>query len=481
MKKFVSLIGAGAGSIDLLTLKAADRLKSADVIIFDRLADNRILELTRTDSEKIYVGKSPTRHTLSQDQINQLLVDKASEGKSVVRLKGGDPFVFGRGGEEAVYLREHGIEFELIPGISSAIAVPEYAGIPVTHRGIAKSFAVITGHEMDGDSQINWKNLATAVDTLIFLMGVANLEKIVENLVANARDSKTPAALIQWGTRANQKTITGTLETIANLAREQKMTSPAIFIVGEVVNLREKLEWFERRKLFGKKIIVTRSRKQASKLTRKLENLGAEIIEIPTIEIEPIEFKIDNIQNFDWIIFTSQNGVDQFFSKLEDVRMLGGIKIAAIGNATAESLKSHGIRPDLIPKNFVAESLIDEFSKINISRQKILIPRAEIARDILPAGLKNLGAEVEVIATYRTINPKIDQTDIDADLITFTSSSTVKNFVESFGIDPLKKIPSASIGIITSETLRNFGVEPIIEAQEFTIDGLVESIEEFYR
>lgn len=480
-KHFVSLIGAGAGTIDLLTLKAADRIKTADVIIFDRLADNRILNLAREDSEKIYVGKSPDRHTLSQDEINQLLVQKASEGKSVARLKGGDPFVFGRGGEEAICLREHGIEFEIIPGISSAIAVPEFAGIPVTHRGIAKSFAVITGHEMEGNSRIQWEKIATGIDTLVFLMGVANLDKIVSNLVEYGRDSKTPAALIQWGTRANQKTLVSNLESIVDLAREEKMTSPAIFIVGEVVKLREQIEWFERRPLFGKKIVVTRSCKQASKLTKQLEDLGAEVIEIPTIEIVPEEFELGSIKNFDWIIFTSANGVEIFFDRLEDVRMLGGIKIAAIGNATAESLKSHGIRADLIPKEFMAESLLEEFKNLKISGERILIPRAKEAREILPDGLKKLGAEVEVLPIYRTINPRIEVKNLEADLITFTSSSTVKNFVESFGIDLLQKIPSASIGKITSSTLRSFGIEPKIEAREFTIAGLVESIEEFVR
>ena len=481
-KNFVSLVGAGAGTIDLLTLKAVECLKNADVVIFDRLADEKILQFVPKSAELIYVGKSSSQHTLTQDQINQLLVDK-SKNRYVVRLKGGDPFVFGRGGEEAIFLREHGIEFEIVPGISSSIAVPAYAGIPVTHRGLAKNFAVITGHEMNDESTIKFENFV-GIDTLIFLMSAANIEVISRRLIDAGKNPKTPAAIIRWGTRENQQTIITTLD------QAKKITPPAIFIVGEVVNLRDKIEWFESRALFGKKIIVTRTRKQASKLSNALENLGATVFEIPTIEIEPVENstldqKISELATFDWIIFTSSNGVDAFFNRLKqsgkDARALGGIKIAVIGKSTAETLEKFSLTADLIPEKFVAESLLESFEKIPIAGKNFLIPRAETARDVLPDGLQKLGANVEVVPTYRTKIPASTEKIPDADLVTFTSSSTVKNFVDMFGIETLSKIPAASIGPITSETIRSFNVEPVVTAEEFTISGLVDAIEKYFR
>ena len=457
-------------------------MKNADVVIFDRLADEKILQFVPKSAELIYVGKSSSQHTLTQDQINQLLVDK-SKNRYVVRLKGGDPFVFGRGGEEAIFLREHGIEFEIEPGISSSIAVPAYAGIPVTHRGLAKNFAVITGHEMNDESTIKFENFV-GIDTLIFLMSAANIEVISRRLIDAGKNPKTPAAIIRWGTRENQQTIITTLD------QAKKITPPAIFIVGEVVNLRDKIEWFESRALFGKKIIVTRTRKQASKLSTALENLGATVFEIPTIEIEPVENstldqKISELAKFDWIIFTSSNGVEIFFDRLKqsgkDARALGGIKIAVIGKSTAETLEKFSLTADLIPEKFVAESLLESFEKIPVAGQNFLIPRAETARDVLPDGLQKLGANVEVVAAYRTKIPESTEKIPDADLVTFTSSSTVKNFVEMFGIETLSKIPAASIGPITSETIRSFNVEPVVTAEEFTISGLVNAIEKYFR
>lgn len=483
-KNFVSLVGAGAGTIDLLTLKAVECLKNADVVIFDRLADEKILQFVPKSAELIYVGKSSSQHTLTQDQINQLLVDK-SKNRYVVRLKGGDPLVFGRGGEEAIFLREHGIEFEIVPGISSSIAVPAYAGIPVTHRGIAKNFAVITGHEMNDESTIKFENFV-GIDTLIFLMSAANIEVISRRLIDAGKNPKTPAAIIRWGTRENQQTIITTLD------QAKKITPPAIFIVGEVVNLRDKIEWFESRALFGKKIIVTRTRKQASKLSTALENLGAAVFEIPTIEIVPpddsyskLDQKISELTKFDWIIFTSSNGVDAFFDRLKqsgkDSRALGGIKIAVIGKSTAETLEKFSLTADLIPEKFVAESLLESFEKIPVAGKNFLIPRAETARDVLPDGLQKLGANVEAVPAYRTKIPESTAKIPTADLVTFTSSSTVKNFVEMFGIETLSKIPSASIGPITSDTIRSFNVEPVVTAEEFTISGLVNAIEKYFR
>ena len=482
----VYLVGAGPGDIGLLTLKACEILSAADVVIYDRLADDSILNFC-AGAKKIYVGKSSGVHTLKQAEINQLLVDEAQKNKIVVRLKGGDPFVFGRGGEEAIFLRENDLAFEIVPGVTSAIAVPAYAGIPVTHRGVATSFAVITGHEdpTKPESTINWKKISTAVDTLIFLMGVANLPQIVTKLIENGRNPETPAALIRWGTKNSQETIVTTLKEAPN----KKISPPAIFVVGEVVNLREQLKWFETKILFGKKILVTRARTQASKLSKALKNLGAQVVECPTIKIvapsdnfAAIDAAIEKIRDFDWIIFTSANGVEKFFERLRiyglDARALN--KIAAIGSATAEKLSSFGIIADVVPKDFIAESLADALKNF-VDGKKILLARAEEARDILPESLKNFGAEVIVAPAYKTVSEVSAQIDFDSiDLITFTSSSTVKNFVAAHGVAALKKIPSAAIGSITAQTLKNFGVTPAVVAKKFTIEGLVEAIKKFY-
>ena len=482
----IYLVGAGAGDVGLLTLKAREVLEIADVVIYDRLADETILKFC-AGAKKIYVGKEAGKHTLKQSEINQLLVDEARQNKNVVRLKGGDPFVFGRGGEEALYLRENNLTFEIIPGVTSAIAVPAYAGIPVTHRGLATSFAVITGHEdpTKPESTINWEKISTAVDTLIFLMGIANLPQIVQRLIENGRNPDTPAALIRWGTKPNQEVVVTTLKDAPNA----KILPPAIFIVGEVVNLRGQLKWFDNKILFGKKILVTRARAQASKLSRALKDLGAEVIECPTIKIAKpsdnyaaADSAIKNLRGFDWIVFTSANGVEKFFERLKvhglDARALN--KVAAIGSATAEKLLSFGIIADVVPKNFVAESLADSLKEF-VADKKILLARAEVARDVLPDTLKNFGAEVTIAPFYKTLPEVPAQINFDSiDLITFTSSSTVKNFVAAYGVKVLKKISSAAIGPITAQTLEDFGVTPAVVAEEFTIDGLVEAIKKFY-
>ncbi len=484
----VYLIGAGPGDAGLLTLRARELLRAADVVIYDRLADDAILNFC-AGARKIYAGKSAGNHTLKQSEINQLLVTEARRGGIVVRLKGGDPFVFGRGGEEALTLRENNLPFEIIPGVTSAVAVPAYAGIPVTHRGIATSFAVVTGHEDPSkpESTIRWDKLATAVDTLIFLMGVANLPQIVDKLIANGRPPDTPAALIRWGTRPEQEVVVTTLAR----APHEKILPPAIFLVGEVVNLREKLKWFDIRPLFGKKILVTRARAQASKLSAALKNLGATVIECPTIKIAApsdnfrrLDAAIDNLRGFDWLIFTSANGVENFFARLKirglDTRSLGGVKVAAIGSATAGKLSDVGIAADVVPKNFVAESLADALKNF-VGGKKILLARAEEARDVLPTTLENFGADVTVAPAYKTLAESPAQIDFDAiDLLTFTSSSTVKNFAAAYGVDAMKKIPTAAIGPITACTLETFGATADVVADKFTINGLVEAIEKFY-
>lgn len=481
----VYLVGAGAGDVGLLTLRARELLQAADVVIYDRLADNAILNFC-AGAKKIYVGKAAGKHTLKQTEINQLLVEEARQNGVVVRLKGGDPFVFGRGGEEALYLRENGLPFEIVPGVTSAVAVPAYAGIPVTHRGIATSFAVVTGHEDPSkpESTINWSKLSTAADTLIFLMGVANLPQIVAKLIEHGRPPETPAALIRWGTKPAQEVFVTTLAEAPNV----KLAPPAIFVVGEVVNLREKLKWFETRPLFGKKILVTRARAQASKLSSELRALGAEVVECPTIRIAPpsddfrmLDAAIENLRGFDWTIFTSANGVEQFFARLKlhglDSRALN--KVAAIGSATAEKLSSCGIIADVVPKNFVAESLADSLKEF-VGGKKVLLARAEEARDVLPDMLKTFGADVTIAPAYRTLAETPAQIDFDTpDLITFTSSSTVKNFVAAYGVEPLKKIPSAAIGTITAQTLEGFSITPAVVAKEFTIGGLVDAVKNF--
>ena len=493
----VYLVGAGAGDVGLLTVKAREVLEIADVVIYDRLLDEKILNYA-PNAKKIYVGKSAGHHSSTQDEINRLLVDEGRKNKIVVRLKGGDPFVFGRGGEEALYLRENQLDFEIISGVTSAVAVPAYAGIPVTHRGIATSFAVVTGHEdpTKAESSINWKNLATAVDTLIFLMGISNLPIIAAKLIQYGRAKDTPAAVIRNGTKFSQEVLVTTLERAAADVAAKNFQPPAIFIVGEVVNLRESLNWFDNKILFGKKILNTRARSQASKLTTKLESLGAEVVEFPTIKITAptdnfakLDAAIKILNSYDWIIFTSANGVEKFFERLKnfklDARAFATAKVAAIGTATAEKLSHYGISADLIPKEFRAESLIDSFK--NLSPKNILIVRAEIARDILPAELKNLGADVTVAPAYKTISAVENAAEIknllDAgkiDCVTFTSSSTVENFVKALGAEILSKTKTAAIGPITAQTLKNFGVDADIIASEFTIDGLVDALKNFF-
>ena len=428
---------------------------------------------------------------MKQEEISQLLVDLTKRFENIVRLKGGDPFVFGRGGEEALLLKENDIPFEIVPGVTSAIAVPAYAGIPVTHRGIATSFAVVTGHEMSEKSTLRWDKLATGVDTLIFLMGVANLAEITKRLIANGRAADTPAAVIQNGTKAEQRVLITTVENAADDVQRQQITSPAIFIVGEVVKLRDSLKWFDTRPLFGKKILITRARSQASKLSAMLSALGAKCIEMPAIKIvkpsddyKAADTALEQIHRYDFVIFTSENGVKHFFERLQlknlDTRSLANSKIAAIGSATSEELSNHGINADFVPTEFRAEALV-ELLKDKVKGKRILIPRAEDAREILPQELIKFGADVEIVPIYRTISAIEGTINLDdIDLVTFTSSSIVKNLVNAVGAGALKNIKTAAIGPITAETIKKFGINIDIEAEEYTINGLVEAILKHY-
>ena len=504
----VYLVGAGPGDPGLITIAGLDRIREADVIVYDRLISDRLLDHARGDAKLIYVGKIPadvgdaTGAPHDQDAINQTLVDRALEGRCVVRLKGGDPFVFGRGGEEAEALRAAGIPFEIVPGVTSAVAVPAYAGIPVTHRGVAVSFAVITGHEDPSkpDSAIDWKQLATAVDTLVFLMGVKNLPEIVGNLVANGRPETTPAAVIRWGTRPTQSTVIGTLADIAECVAEAGLTPPAITVVGEVVRLRETLSWFESRPLFGKHVLITRTRRQASNLARLLAAQGAIPVELPAIEIErvadsaPLTAAIDRLRDggYAWCGFTSANAVELTFEHLAerglDARSFGSTRVFAIGPATADALRSHGITADVVPDEYIAEAVVETMREHVSDGDVVLLPRAESARDELVTGLEALGATVDEIPVYRAALPSEPDPEALAairegriDIVTFTSSSTVRNLLAILGTDAeaLKgesRPLIACIGPITAETARENGLAVDLMAEEYTVEGLVEAL-----
>lgn len=499
----VFLIGAGPGDPGLITMKGKECIENADVVVYDYLASKTLLNYARKDAEIIYVGKKGGDHTLTQDKINELIVKKALEGLNVARLKGGDPFIFGRGGEESEELLEAGCSFEIVPGVTSAIAAPAYAGIPLTHRRFTSSVSIITGHEdpTKKDSSLNWEILAKMEGTLVFLMGVKNLPHITSKLIENGKDKETPVALVRWGTTTKQRSVTGTLSNIVEVVEKAGIKSPSIIVVGGVVTLKDTLKWFEERPLFGKKIIVTRAREQASDLVKSLTDLGAECIECPTIMVtepedkKPLDDAISNLDSYEWLIFTSVNGVKYFFDKLFekklDVRALGSIKVATIGPATSQKLLDYGIRSDVIPKTYRAESVVEAFENIDVKGKKILLPRALEARSVLPVELKKMGAEICDVASYRTVTVEENKDLLlselekgDIDMVTFTSSSTVKNFrnmIEDDSFSELtKNLKVASIGPITSDTARDAGFTISTEAEAFTIPGLTDAILKFY-
>ncbi len=495
----VFLIGAGPGDPGLLTIKGKEYISRADVVVYDFLAAPALLAHASEKAERIYVGKKGGNHTLSQERINALLVEKAQAGLTVARLKGGDPFIFGRGGEEVEVLINAGIPFEVVPGVTSAIAAPAYAGIPLTHRKFTSTLAFITGHEdpTKNGSGIDWASLAKGIGTLVCFMGVKNLTKITTKLMEHGKDPQTPVALVRWGTTSRQKTVTGTLATIVEKAQAAGMKSPAIIVVGEVVTLRESMQWFEKKPLFGKRILVTRSRHQASDLVTRLADLGAECLEYPTIAIEPIaenaalDQAIDHLEDFDWLIFTSVNGVQFFFERLfqkgKDARALGRLHTAVIGPATAQRLRDFGLTSDITPQTFRAESVIQAFAHMDMTNKQVLLPRAKGARPILPIELEKMGARVEEILVYEA-QPVTDRTeqlltrlkDKEVDIITFTSSSTATNFRallpdETF-LELMQGITVASIGPITTDTAKALGFEVHVTASEFTIPGLCQAI-----
>jgi uroporphyrinogen III methyltransferase/synthase len=492
----VYIIGAGPGDPGLITLKAIECLREADVVVYDFLVNEELLKYAKSGARLIYAGKKGGDHTLSQDKISALLVEEALAGNTVARLKGGDPFIFGRGGEEAEVLVINDLPFEIIPGVTSAIAAPAYAGIPLTHRGLTSTVAFITGHEdpTKEKSDIDWQALA-GIGTLVFLMGVKNLPQITEALIAHGKSPATPAALIRWGTTPQQEILTGKLSDIAASAKVSGFAPPAILVVGKVVELRESLNWFEKKPLFGKGIVITRPQRQADEFARLLEKEGAQAIHFPTVKIVPpkswesLDAALNNLADYNWLIFTSANGVQYFFERLferdKDIRELKGIKICCIGPATALEIQKRGIKVDLIPEYYISESILQSFDKIKMQGQKVLIPRAIEARDVLPEGLKKMGAAVDVVSAYATVNSgekKERLTELirekRIDVITFTSSSTVMNFLEIMGKDYSlpPKIKIACIGPITAATARKHGFKVDILQEEYTIPGLVQAL-----
>jgi uroporphyrinogen III methyltransferase/synthase len=469
----VYLVGAGPGDPELITVKAKRLLGQADCILFDNLANHGLLDLARASAERIYVGKKKSAHAMSQEEICALLVDRAGKHECVVRLKGGDPYLFGRGGEEAESLYDAGIPFEVVPGVTSPLGVAAYAGIPLTHRSHTSVVTFVTGHE---PANIDWSRVGQA-ETLVILMGLTSFAEISRRMIENGRSPDTPCAVVRWGTRPDQETMVGTLAGLPAMIEASGMKPPATFIVGEVVAMRKKLNWYERLPLFGQKIVVTRAREQAGDFVARLHALGAETVELPAIRIEPLPWKLESLSGYDWVIFTSVNGVKHFFERMEDVREIRG-SLCAIGPATQAAVKALRLTVDLMGDEYVAESLLKAFETHDVAGKRILIPRAERARDILPEGLRARGALVEVLPVYRTVAPEPVEASrlAKAGWITFTSSSTVQNTVSTLGVEVLRKMRIASIGPVTSATVRGFGLQVGVEANPFTIDGLIEAL-----
>ena len=503
-KGIVYLIGAGPGDPQLLTLRGRECIEEADTVIYDYLANDALLHFAKKGAEIIYAGKRKGNMTLPQEHINQLLVKRGKEGKVVARLKGGDPFIFGRGGEEALALVEAGVPFEVIPGVTSGVAVAAYAGIPLTHRDLASSVVFTSGHEDPSKprSSIPWSAMAREMGTLVFYMGITNLQGIVSNLTKYGRDPKTPIALIRWGTKPEQETIIGTLENIVQKTESRCLPPPVTIVVGEVVGLRKALQWFETKPLFGKRVLVTRTKDQAKVLIETLRRVGAEPVVFPMIQTLPpedysvLDSAISKVASYHWVIFTSANGVRYFFERLsamgKDVRALAGVKIAAIGEKTAAALEKFHLKVDLVPEEAVAEGLVNAFSTIGMGGKRVLIPRAREAREILPEELKQMGARVDVVETYRTVPPDTGVAPLmeqfrarKIDVITFTSASTVKNLIEWVGKENLStlmdKVVIASIGPITRQALKTLGVPVHVTAEKRSIQGLVDALVDYFK
>lgn len=499
-KGVVYLTGAGPGDPKLITVKGLECVRKADVVIYDWLVPKQLLDESKPGAELIYVGKTPGKHPLKQEEINALLIEKAEKGKVVTRLKGGDPFVFGRGGEEAEALAASDVPFEVVPGVTSAVAVPAYAGIPVTHRGLSSSFAVITGHEdpaKNRESNIKWDRIAAGADTLIFLMGVSNLPHIVGKLLENGCPPNMPVASISSGTSPRQHTIVGDLSTILERAAEEDLGAPAVIVVGRVVQLHGALRWFEQRPLFGKKVLITGTRERARKLSRLLTEQSAEPIELPNLQIEPIsphkglDKAISCISDYDWAVFTSANGVEAFFSRLFalalDARALNGVKVCAIGPATGEALAKYGVQADYIPEKYTSQNIISGLRERGGSGAPILVLRCERGVKELIEGLLSLDARVDEVPLYRIV-PNKEQNLLakealsrgEIDVVVFTAPSAVKTLAALLGdsLGPLRRAIIACIGPTTAAAVSEMGLEADIVAQEHTIPGLVHALVE---
>ncbi len=489
----VFLVGAGPGDPKLITVRGFELIRSADIIIYDNLVNTDLLHYAKRGAELIYAGKQASRHSLPQPDINALLVEKARDNTIIVRLKGGDPFIFGRGAEEAEYLIQHGIDFEIVPGVTSAISVPAYAGIPLTHRDYASTVAFITGHEDEKkvESTIKWHELATGPDTLVFLMGIKNLKMIKEKLIKEGKDPRTPACIITSGTLPAQKVVTGPLNEIDAIAKKNAIQPPGIIVIGKVIRLREKLNWYEGKPFFGKKILITRAPHQSRKFGELLAEKGGQVLYAPTIEITPIEPNhklqkaIGNIEDYFAIIFTSVNSVEIFFNNLmehdRDARALKGIKIIPIGQATAAMLETKGVTADFIPQSYTSEGIVEILNKLEIKGKQFLLPRAAEGRDLLVEFIRKQGGICTVIPIYMTSIPKKRANLTEKpDLITFTSSSTVDNFISIYGKKILEETLVASIGPVTSKTLQNHNVPIHIESLRYDIPGLVEAMEIYF-
>jgi uroporphyrinogen III methyltransferase/synthase len=478
----VYLVGAGPGDPGLLTVRAAELIARADVILHDRLIPAEALAGARPDAEVLYVGKQGGGRQVPQEETQRLLVERARAGRIVVRLKGGDPFVFGRGGEEALVCLEAGIAFEVVPGITAGVAAPAYAGIPVTHRELASGVAFVTGHEDPAkpDSALDWPALAAFPGTLVFYMGVRALPRIAEQLVAGGRPADEPVAVVERGTLPGQRTLVATLSDVAERAAAECIRAPAITLVGPVAELRERLAWLERRPLHGRTIAVTRARPQASALAARLRELGAGVVEAPAIRTRPLEAELPDLAVYDLVCVTSPNGAAELFARLgaagRDARALAGLLVAAIGPGTARALKEHGIVADVVPERAVAEGLVSGLAGMDVRRA--LIVRAREGRDVLPDALRARGADVDVVALYETVAEPLDEPTARAaaaaDYVTFTSASTVRYFLDAAGGLDGPRI--ASIGPATSTALRDAGLEPHVEADPHTPDGLVEAL-----
>ncbi len=497
----VYIVGAGPGEAELITLKAKKCLEKADVVIYDYLVNREILKFAPPEAELICVGKKNTRERIPQEEINNIMIKKAREGKNVVRLKGGDPFVFGRGGEEALALASQNIPFDIVPGITAAIGVAEYAGIPLTHREYS-SVLLLTGHEDPSKLRpsIDWESISKIQGTLVFYMGMKTLPLIVKRLLSYGKRPDTPAAVVHWGSIPLQKTVCSRLDKIVAEVKKSGITSPSILVVGDVVSLREKINWYEKKPLFGKKIVITRTEEQSEELQVLLKDLGANVITLPMIKIVPpsdysaLDSAIEGIDRYDWMIFTSVNGVKFFFSRLKekkgDVRELKGIKIMAIGPRTREEIERQNISVDAMPEKFIAESVVSLFGE-DIKNKKILLPRARIARDVIPVELRKKGAHVDVVTAYETVLPDIKRGEIQSifrkdrvEVVIFTSSSTVRNFVAIAGVKNLhgmlKGVKVACIGPVTEKTAKECGIKVDIVPEVYTMEGLVNAISDYF-